>query len=184
MRHVFPIVYLYAVKSFFATLLIAIVVLPHPVVQIAVHLEKSRFATEATSYGQVVVRDQISTLSFDKGILHKALRWTSPTTIEFRGETYTVKNETTIGDRVHFLVVKEVDDDASGLKWEKLANLAHQSEKNKSKMVQISGFDFDFRGDPVIPAPPPEPRQPLNFHYTDQVYAAYLEPTFPPPRCS
>lgn len=147
-------------------------------------MEKSRIAAEPTSDGQVVVHDQISTLSFDKGILHKELRWTSPMTFEFRGESYTVKNETAIGDRVHFLVEKKVDDDASGLKWKKLANLAHQSEKNKSKRVQISGFDFDFRGDPVVPSPPQEPRQAVNFHYTDQVYAAYLEPTFPPPRCA
>ena len=164
----------------------AIIVLPHPVVQIALIIEKYHHQNTGGDRGDGNwgAAEHLISFSFSRGDAQSQLHWTSPSQFDYKGQSFSVKDSKIDGDRIHILALSDRGETDLDRKLDRLAWLGKRTKTQHTNRVQILAFDFDFNLDTDIPKPPTEVRISPDVHCLHAVYAAFIEPASPPPKSS
>ena len=175
--------HLSSVKSIPALILVALLVLPYPLAQFGLRLEKYRIRKQVKrELMQNIPREELMTLSFPIAEVDHLVRWEHSREFEYRGEMFDIVSTQFVGDSVHYLVWWDHEETALNLKLDRLANLAMQNEADKTVRNRLQTLVYDFRVPCIVPLPPEDARLPHQFSHITQKYTAHVEPVTPPPR--
>ncbi len=170
-------------KSFSALLLVALLVLPYPLAQLGLRIEKYHVRKQVKrELMQSLPREELMTLSFLQAEVDLRVRWEHSREFEYRGEMFDIVSTQFVGDSVHYLVWWDHEETALNRKLDRLADLAMNNKKGETTRNQLQAFTFDFRRGSAIPLPPEDVHLSSLFHHLDQTYTAHIEPITPPPR--
>lgn len=170
-------------KSIPALLLVALLVLPYPLAQVGLHLEKYRVGKQVKrELMQSIPREELIALSFLQAEVDSLVRWEHSREFEYRGEMFDIVSAQLVGDSVHYLVWWDHEETALNRKLDRLADLALQNKKDKTTRNRLQAFDYDSRPSSPVPTPPEDVGLPCEFQYSFQKYTAHIEPATPPPR--